>query len=246
MKRLLLGSLAAISLIGTGAASAADLGRPAPAPVYTKAPVVAPFSWTGFYLGADAGYAWARDRDTETVLATGAPSVFSPTSAAQLKGFKAGGYLGYNWQISAFVFGVEADAEYAHLTGQATFPNTAPADFYEGRIRNEESVRGRIGYAMNNALFYATGGVAFASITEHDVSVSGGRGAFDTSSSRTGWTAGAGIDYAFTRNWIGRVEYRYADFGNFSYTSPAFPAFVETHKITENVVRGGIAYKFGY
>src|SRR5262249_18355704 len=142
MKRLLLGSLAAASLIGMGvAASAADLGRPAPAPVYTKAPVVAPFSWTGFYLGADVGYAWARDRDNETVLATGVPSVFSPNSAAQLRGLKAGGYAGFNWQWSSWVFGVEADAEYARLTGTANFANTSPADFYEGRIRNQESVR---------------------------------------------------------------------------------------------------------
>lgn len=225
-------------------ASAADLGRPALAPIYAKAPVVAPWSWTGFYLGADVGYAWSRDKDDETVLATGLPSDFSPTSAAELHGFKAGGFAGYNWQWSSLVIGLEADADYAHLTGTATFPNTSAADFYEGRIRNQESVRGRIGHAFDHALLYATGGVAFADIDEHDAS---GIGIFnDNSTMRTGWTAGAGLDYAFNQNWIGRAEYRYSDFGTFSYNPTVFVDFVENHKITENAVRAGIAYKFGY
>ncbi len=101
----------------------------------------------------------------------------------------------------------------------------------------------RIGYAFDRLLLYATGGAAFAGITVHDASPAVGM--FDDHSiTRTGWTVGAGVDYAFTDNLIGRVEYRYADFGSFGYTSNVFPGFNENHEISENVVRGGLAWKF--
>jgi outer membrane immunogenic protein len=89
------------------------------------------------------------------------------------------------------------------------------------------------------------GGVAFASIKEHDVVAA--TGAFtDNSATRTGWTLGAGLDYALTDRWIGRVEYRYANFGTFSYNTAVFgPAlFSESHKTTENAFRLGLGYKF--
>jgi outer membrane immunogenic protein len=237
MKKLSLGTAAFAAVIAANAAFAADLpARPA-----YKAPIMAPvaFSWTGCYIGADVGYAWGRDRDTETF--NGAVTRFSPGSDATPNGVKAGGYVGCNWQVQGpFVLGLEGDGEWSNLTGSTNFANTA--DFYETRIQGQGSVRGRIGYAVDRVLFYATGGVAFAGVTEHDVAP--GAGLFeDHSTTRVGWTVGAGVDYAFTNNLIGRVEYRYADFGTFSYTSNLFGTN-ESHKITENVVRAGLAWKF--
>jgi outer membrane immunogenic protein len=246
MNKLLFGTVAIGALALSTTAFAADM--PVKAPVY-KAPVVAPvvYSWTGCYVGGDVGYAWGRDSDNETNRTTGAVSPFTPASSANVNGFKAGGYIGCNWQVSGpFVFGVEGDGEWAHLTGSTTYSNTgAPPDFYETRVNSQGSIRGRVGYAWDRVLLYVTGGIAFAHINEHDVV--GTTGAFtDNAFTRTGWTVGAGFDYAFTNNLIGRVEYRYADFGTFNYTAAVFPAFVENHKYTESVVRVGLAYKFDW
>jgi outer membrane immunogenic protein len=187
---------------------------------------------------------WARDRDNEVVTATGAASPFSPVNSANPNGVKLGGYVGCNWQFaSQFVAGIEGDGEWTSAKASANFVTPAPPDFYEATIRAEGSIRGRIGYAFDRALVYVTGGVAFANINEHDQVGTTGT-ATDHSTTRSGWTVGAGVDYAFDPHWIGRLEYRYADFGTFSYSPSVFPAFTENHKLTENVVRIGIAYKF--
>jgi outer membrane immunogenic protein len=246
MKKLLLAATALAALVGTPAL-AADMA----APVY-KAPPMAPpvFSWTGCHVGADVGIAWVRDKDSETFTATGATSPFTPypTNTADPDGAKVGGYLGCDYQFaSPIVAGIEGDAEWANIKGgAANFTNTGvPPDFYETRINSEASIRGRLGYAANRALFYVTGGAAWARVTEHDVI--GATGTFqDTTSTRLGWTAGLGADYAFTDHLIGRVEYRYTGFsGTFSYVpNVVFPAFTENHKISENALRAGLAYKF--
>jgi outer membrane immunogenic protein len=89
----------------------------------------------------------------------------------------------------------------------------------------------------------AAGGLAFASVNEHDV-LAGTGISDDNSTTATGWTLGVGADYAFTPNWIGRVEYRYSDFGSFAYSPITFPGFVENHRLTENAILAGLAYKF--
>jgi outer membrane immunogenic protein len=204
------------------------------------------FNWAGCYLGGSLGYAWGRDFDTETVTATGLLSGSSPTDSANANGVKLGGYLGCNWQIGGpWVMGAEGDGEWANLRGTTTFPNTGPpSDFYDTHIDDQSSIRGRIGYLLEPRLIlYATGGVAFASINEHDVLAASG--AFtDNSATRTGWTLGAGLDYALTDRWVGRFEYRYANFGTFSYNTTVFGPVSESHKTNENAFRLGLAYKF--
>jgi len=243
MKRISL-AVASALVLGGSAAQAADMALKAPPP--PPAPI---FSWTGCHLGADVGFAWATDKDRETVTATGAASIFSPfpTNTARPDGAKVGGYLGCDYQFSGgFVIGLEGDAEWADITSIGTnFINTGiPADHYNTRIRSEASVRGRLGYGFNSALFYVTGGGAWANVNETDVIGATGVSQSD-SSTRGGWTVGAGVDYAFSNNVIGRIEYRYADFGTFSYAPTlVFPAFTEHHRITENVIRAGLAYKF--
>jgi outer membrane immunogenic protein len=204
------------------------------------------FNWAGCYLGGSLGYAWGRDFDTETVAATGLLSGSSPTDSANANGAKLGGYLGCNWQLGApWVIGAEGDGEWANLRGTTTFPNTGPpSDFYDTHIDNQSSIRARVGYLLEPRLIlYATGGVAFASINEHDVLAAAGVFT-DNSTTRTGWTLGAGLDYALTDRWIGRIEYRYANFGTFSYNSAVFGPVTESHKTTENAFRLGLAYKF--
>lgn len=254
MKKLLLSCTAIAALVATPAL-AADLAR-SPAPYYKAPPAMAPaFSWTGCYVGGDVGGGWLRDSDAETTAA-GGPSPFSPapSNIATSDGLMAGGFLGCNYEFSGgFVIGAEGDAQRADIRGgTAQFPGSAAGpglanDFYETRSDFQTSARGRIGYAFNRMLVYATGGAAWAHILEHDVQGSGpGAGSFtDTSTTRPGWTIGGGLEYAFVGNWIGRVEYRYSDFGTFSYTPAIFAPFRENHALTENQVLVGLSYKFG-
>jgi outer membrane immunogenic protein len=236
IKGMAVGAFVAASL----SAQAADM------PLRAKPPET--FNWAGCYLGGSFGYAWGRDFDTETVTGIGLLSGSSPTDSANANGFKLGGYLGCNWQMGAlWVIGAEGDGEWAHLRGTTTFPNSGPpSDFYETHIDDQSSIRGRIGYLLEPRLMlYGTGGAAFASINEHDVLAA--TGAFtDNSATRTGWTLGAGLDYALTDRWIGRFEYRYANFGTLRYNTAVFgpPLFTVSHRTTENAFRGGLAYKF--
>ena len=126
MKSHLLASFAAAGLGLTFGASAfaADLGRQAPAPIYTKAPMAAPFSWTGFYAGVQAGYGWTGD-DVNTVGSTisnkNVPNTAADAATLHFntdpKGFLGGGTLGYNFQTGRFVWGVETDLSWADIKG---------------------------------------------------------------------------------------------------------------------------------
>jgi outer membrane immunogenic protein len=244
MRFALAGVAAMAAVVGTPV-MAADMALKAPPPVLPSPT----YSWTGCHIGADAGGGWIADKDSETVAATGAASPFTPypTDTATPSGVALGGYAGCDYQFSGgFVVGAEGDAEWANIRGgSANYIATGtPPDLYSTTSNFQASFRGRLGYGYNRVLFYATGGAAWARINEHDVI--GTTGVFqDSSTTRPGWTVGAGIDYAFLDNWIGRIEYRYTDFGTYSYTTNVFPSFIENHAITENAVRVGLSYKFG-
>lgn len=236
MKKLALASVA-ISALLTGAASAADLAaRP-----YTKAPapMAAIYNWTGFYIGAQVGYAWGDNRTTEFVTATGLPTGFNQNYSSD--GFVGGGHVGYNWQAGQFVFGLEGDLEGADIRGGYRLANTNGTDF---KIDAQASIRGRLGLAFNNSLLYVTGGAAFADIQHTYVFANT---LFESvSQTRTGWTVGAGWEYGFTPNWSARLEYRYTDFGSFRDRSTfSFPGFTYEDHPVYHTVRGGISYRFG-
>ena len=219
---------------------------PAPSPVFTPAPV---FSWTGFYVGADLGYAW------ESLNTTFGPWGNVGSNVAP-SGIIGGGYLGYNFQVSPmFVLGLEGDVEGASVRqsrntlalatlGVGAVGGTfAPFGNNVSLTNNfRASVRARAGVAFNQALWYVTGGVAFAN---YNATMSWGNAWSETwSTGRTGWTLGTGLEYAFTPNWIGRVEYRFSQFGNFSHFSP-LAGYTISQRINDSAIRVGIAYKFG-
>jgi outer membrane immunogenic protein len=205
----------------------------------------------GCYIGADVGGRFINDRDSERTPA-GAPSPFLPTSSANPCGVMAGGFPGCNYQFSSgIVIGAEGDANWANINGgTAAFPESAlpgfANDFDETRSDFQASARGRSGYAFNRVLVYATGGAAWAHITEHDVSPSAGGIFNNISSTLPGWTVGGGLEYALLNNLIGRVEYRCSDFGTLSYAPPIFTPLVENHRVTENQILVRLSYKFGF
>lgn len=231
MKKILLGTVALAALGFAAPAVAADLGGRAP--VYAKAPAmaVAVYNWTGFYIGAQIGAAWTKAPNSF------GPGVFVPEAAADGSGMKLGGHAGYNFQAGSIVFGIEGDLEWANIKGN---DGGVGGDINELKVDWQGSVRGRLGYALNSALIYGTGGWAFAGAKSNVLN------APTESVARTisGWTVGAGVEMMFAPNWTGRIEYRYTDFGNQDFVMP-INAYTERFDLTEHAVRVGISYKFG-
>jgi outer membrane immunogenic protein len=221
-------------------AFAADL---APAPVEPVAPIVVPFTWSGFYVGADIGYSWSQvdtDLSGAGLLALGvSPFNLSPDS----DGVVGGVYVGYNAQFNQIVVGIEGDIEAASNSGDDTFSLIPGTPFINSKVEKnwQGSIRARLGYAFDNFLPYITGGVAFA---DYDIKATEdftGLELTSGSKTMTGWTIGAGVDYAFTANLIGRLEYRYTDYGDTDFTRFDF---TDRASVKDSTVRVGIAYKF--
>ena len=225
-------------------AHAADLGGSIKdAPIYQDEP--RRFSWSGFYMGANLGGAWATGDAT-----------YSQNNVDLLAGkldnssVIGGGQIGYNWQSGSLVVGIEADIAAQNLSSSTS---TAVGDLTlsrEGRWIG--TVRPRIGYATGNALIYATGGLAYGTV-EHNVTENAGialRG-YGESETRVGWTAGAGIEWALGRHWSIGAEYLHIDLGKTTVSSAAstvggvlFPASAGRFEDREDVIRAKLNYKF--
>ncbi len=245
MRALLLSTVAFAALAGS--ALAADLPSTKEAPVYV-APVPA-FSWTGFYIGADIGGAFASTNWTS--LGTGVSHTFDNS------GVMGGGYIGYNYQLNPnFVLGVEGDFQGTSASGSYSwsqtigqYPITAVStDTYNAKTSLDwlAAINGRLGISYDRALFYAIGGAAWAG--ESDTlsatnSFAGFLWSGSNSKTLSGYDIGAGVDYAFTPNWVGRVEYRYYDFGNTTWY-PTVSSFGVRDRTDVNTVRVGLSYLF--
>jgi outer membrane immunogenic protein len=269
MKKLLLGLIVAIAAVAP--AAAADL----PARAYTKAPAyLDPASnWTGFYVGLNAGGAWGRSDATTTTIspaggffATTSPAAIAIAGAQRINnsGFTGGLTAGYNWQASNFVFGLESDFDYFGLKGSSRSSGIYPCCVAFGFTVNSSmssdwliTLRPRVGITTHNWLFYVTGGLAVANLkgnftfTETNI---GGTESASISSTKAGWTVGAGTEYALPKGWSVKAEYLYVDLGretttstNFGAPGAPFPINVFTHSVDlrSNIVRVGLNYKLG-
>lgn len=245
MKKLLLGSVA-LAALAAAPAMAADLK---PAPVYTKAPMMAPlYDWTGFYIGGHGSYSWTHTDSQTTNTFTGA--VFAPTSE-DTSAFHGGGQIGFDYMMpSRVVFGVLAD-----VTSGATNTNTnvtaLETSTTQGKTDVSGTVRGRLGYAFDTLLLYGTGGWAWSTGSNTRTQVVGTvglatPGTVETvSTSHSGWTAGGGLDYAFARNWDVFAEYRYTSFQAITVTYPIARRST-TSTSTANAIEVGLNYRFNW
>ena len=237
-KAVFLSTVMAVALFA-GAASAADLAPQAVEPV---APAYTPYDWSGPYVGVHAGYGWGREDDNQSRLF---PNIQAGVAADKfdMNGFVGGAHAGYNYQIDQFVIGGEADIDYTDLKGSHRY------SYYGGQVTGvlrmksewQGSLRLRAGYAFDNLLVYATGGVAFANGKLSDVGQF--RTAYASSDTNThiGWTVGLGAEYAFTQNWIGRVEVRYSDFQKKGYETANGRVKAGWNQTTATA---GVSYKF--
>jgi outer membrane immunogenic protein len=263
-----------IVALSAAAASAADLAPQ----TYTKAPIMAPiYNWTGFYVGVNAGGAWNKSNaTTDTVFSP--IGYFAPTSVPAIgivgnqninrSGFTGGLTAGYNWQASNFVVGIESDFNYFGVKGStsatALYPCCAPSTFTVNSSVSSDwlfTLRGRAGVLVTPALLlYGTGGLAVANVKANYLftdTFSTANESASISSTRYGWTAGVGGEYALMNGWSLKAEYLYVDLGRMSTTSTnltgfgglavPFPANVFTHTVDlrSNIGRVGLNYKFG-
>ncbi len=237
-KSLYLGaSMLAIAAAAIVPASAADMYRGEPGG-YKDGPAYVPANaWTGFYIGANGGYGWsAGNAKVSAAASTPVESAMLSNSAAKnfdSNGGFGGGQIGYNWQHGQLVLGVEADLQGAGINGNGTEVTNAGRVITTASARSSldwfGTVRGRLGYAFDHTLVYATGGLAFGGVNDRlsltvDDTGNGGRVLSDSAkkdTTRTGFALGGGIEYALTPAWSLKGEYQYIDLGSSDLTATA-------------------------
>jgi outer membrane immunogenic protein len=202
MKKLLLGTVALVAFAAP--AAAADLAaRP-----YTKAPpmIAAIYDWSGFYVGANGGWGSSRNCYTNTaVLGIAVPPAAEGCHDAT--GGTAGGQIGYRWQSGAWVFGLEAQGNWADFRGSNASLATLGVSSNRTKIDAFGLFTGQIGYAWNNALLYVKGGAAVTD-NRYEGTLTATNTVIDrTTETRWGGTIGAGVEFGFAPNWSAAVEY---------------------------------------
>jgi outer membrane immunogenic protein len=229
MKKL---TIAAAVVAFAGSAQAADL--------YVKAPPVMVYDWSGIYVGANAGHGWSDAEWKGSVNNPALPFDF----AVQPKGALAGGQIGINRQWGNWVWGTEVTGDWSALSGTAATSPTVL--FWTTKLRDLETLTGRLGYAFNNVLVYAKSGGATGVVSLHAVDTGGNT--LSQSQRLYGGTAGAGIEYGLTPNWIVGVEYDYTrlfpgQFTGVASTGVPF-SFGAVHSFEVQSVVGRVSYKF--
>jgi outer membrane immunogenic protein len=238
MKSLRLAATSALALCAATAASAADL--PQAADPYVPPPAQADYDWTGLYAGLNVGVAFLKERMTAVPPAFfgGVPFSASETDSS----LTYGGQVGYNHQIDALVLGVEGDFNFLDVGSDLAFFDAKNTTTWASDYDWFATIRGRVGFAADNTLFYATGGVAWLH-GEFDMATTGFVASAAASDKDTlfGYTIGGGIEHAFSESFSGKIEYLYADFESHSLTDGL--ASVKTRPDLQ-VLRIGLNYHF--
>ncbi len=269
--------VAVSAIIGVDAVSAADMAVKA-GPVVVNSS----YNWTGFYAGLNVGFGWRDDPGYTTNLTNcvvggacgagglvfGNPlnqalgSALGTGSTSSGAGFAGGVQAGYNWQSSGFLIGLEADVDYFQRgTSLAKTGIVTTGDILTVTNQSNSNwiatIRPRVGLVWDRLLVYATGGAAFTRLEYRESMVTtlgASSGAFSVSQTKTGWTVGAGAEYALADRWSVRAEYLYAQFnglagtGGLVSTVPAGFSNVFTGRtgtFNDNILRVGLNYRFG-
>jgi outer membrane immunogenic protein len=243
MKKFLLGTVGLVALGMAAPASAADMPvKAAPPPVYV-API---YNWTGFYIGANGG--WAQSRScVDFFNATGFDFA---DGCRERSGGVVGGQFGYRWQASQWVFGVEAQGDWADLSNTRL---SIINQMFSTRTKTDGIglFTGQIGYAWNASLFYVKGGAAVTDNRFSILSTLTGTELAAASATRWGGTVGVGWEYGFAPNWSAGIEYDHLFMGNsnnsFSVVNPIIAAFLN-NRISQDVdmVTLRINYRFNW
>ena len=212
MKKFRLGAMGLVALGIAAPAVAADL----PAQSY-KAPgiVAVSYDWSGLYVGLNGGGAWSHLCWTDTDITPGTPI---PEGCHTASGGLVGGQIGYRFQSSSWVFGLEFQGDWSQLKSSNPSSLTAAATTNQTKIDGLGLLTGQVGYAWNNVLGYLKGGAAVTS-DRYNGLLTGTNVVFDKASeARWGGTVGAGLEYSFAPNWSVGAEYDHLFMGNRSIT----------------------------
>jgi outer membrane immunogenic protein len=241
----LLTACAALGLASVQA-SAADLPRrvmpPPPPPSYMPSAIPAPsyaplFSWTGFYAGANVGYGWGSGEGDIAINGVGSGPLSGDST-----GFLGGVQAGYNWQLSAIVFGAEADLQYSTTKGDISGSPGASTLTAETRDPWFGTFRGRLGYASDRWLMYLTGGGVYGESKLSGTVSPGGGGGFDASQTYWSWTFGGGFETSMWDRWSIKLEYLYVGTPSDLPVPPRTAAI--NYDVTSHIVRTGLNYRF--
>jgi outer membrane immunogenic protein len=245
MKKILLG--AAVAMLGIAPALAADM-----APRYTKAPMAAPmavYNWTGFYVGINGGGGSARKCWDVT---NNAGVLVNPALAEgchDATGGTVGGQVGYRWQAGSWVFGVEAQGNWANFKGSnanLVFPALVTD---QSRVNAFGLFTGQVGYAVNNVLFYAKGGAAVVQDKYNNLVIPTAVAFSEGTETRWGGVAGVGIEFGFAPNWSIAAEYDHLFMGTHSVTLNLLPPLAGLsgiHNIRQDVDVGTVRLNYHF
>jgi outer membrane immunogenic protein len=256
MRKMILGGAAFAALMASsliaGPAMAADL--PVEAPIYVERPAaVGLLNWTGFYVGANIGYARGRGSDDIFDFIAGAPLL---SLSQSMSGVIGGGQIGGNWQTGNAVFGLEADIQGSGQSVSTTAPGFMSVTNPDGSITvvgvtasNTDKVtsfgtlRGRVGIAAGRWLYYVTAGMAYGT-WRSNLTVTG----VGTASFSSGWNGGVvggGVEAAIADNWTVRAEYLYLESRMISNNPfPAAPNLAVNTRVQDSIFRVGLNYMF--
>jgi len=243
MKKLLLATVGLMAIGIAAPASAADMAvKAAPPP-----PVIAPiYNWTGFYIGGNGG--WGDSHSCWDFVGPGG-IVFSE-GCRDRSGGVVGGQIGYRWQSASWVFGVEAQGDWADLSN-TRLSLINPAFSTRTKTDGIGLFTGQIGYAWNASLFYLKGGAAVTSNRFSILDTPSGTELASASATRWGGVVGVGWEYGFAPNWSAGIEYDHLFMGNannsFSVANPiVVGAF--NNRISQDVdlVTLRVNYRFGW
>lgn len=228
-KHILLASASIIAI--NGATLAADLpSKTKPAP-FVAAPA---FSWAGLYVGAHGGFASFKPNYTE-------PAASQYDTNPSVTGGVFGALAGYNFQSANIVWGGEADFGFGT---HSKLSNTASNNYSKFTMPWNGHLRARLGYAMGETLFFVAAGAAFAQFNTDDIQAYYGH----FNQTRVGWTVGAGVEHAITKNWIARVEYLYDSYAGKTSLVPfdggKGSSYDANIKPDMHTVRAALVYKF--
>jgi opacity protein-like surface antigen len=223
-------ALGALCAFGSISANAADIARPVPT---YKAPVVAPiYNWGGFYLGGNIG--WAFGNSSATYNPTGL------TWDLGKNGFMGGVQAGYNWQAGNVVFGIEGEFDW--IDGKRSRAANGGLSV-DGGTTSMATIAGRLGWAVDNVLWYGKGGAGWVDNTATLYNAAG-QTLWTGSDTPVGWLIGAGIEIGLTPNWTTKIEYNYLNLDNWTGTPGVLNGDSISVSRTVQTIKGGINYKF--
>ena len=227
-------------LAGMGRVMAADMPVPQAAPVPPPVYFPAYYNWSGIYLGLNGGYGFGQSNWTNASVSTG---------SFNTNGFLVGGTLGANYQTGSYLVGFEGDIDWSSVQGSSSAAACVALGAAAGTTCQTKSpwlgtARARVGYAFDRLLVFGTGGAAFSGLE----AILNPGGSISPGPSQLGWTAGAGVEYAFTDAVSAKVEYLFVNLGTVAcpIAVGCGPFASHSFSFSENLVRAGVNYRFSW